>query len=181
MSVVLLALEFKTVGTNFFIDIALNTLPPHPDYVGIICTRAVRISPLTECAPSHSFLRISTISAKKLSVSVPSLFTYFISNNLSDNARYVCEEHYALFKSPNIKLVCPPNLTFPYIPGHLSHICFELLKNSLRAVVERYGVDNDDEYPPIKVVVVEGREDITIKISDEGGGIPRSAIPHIWT
>ena len=32
-----------------------------------------------------------------------------------------------------------------------------------------------------KVVVVEGKEDITIKISDEGGGIPRSAIPLIWT
>jgi len=62
-----------------------------------------------------------------------------------------------------------------------SHICFELLKNSLRAVVERYGVDNEDAFPPIKVVVVEGSEDITIKISDEGGGIPRSAIPMIWT
>ncbi len=31
------------------------------------------------------------------------------------------------------------------------------------------------------MVVVEGTEDITIKISDEGGGIPRSAIPLIWT
>ena len=62
-----------------------------------------------------------------------------------------------------------------------SHICFELLKNSLRAVVERYGVDNEDSFPPIKVVVVEGSEDITIKISDEGGGIQRSAIPLIWT
>lgn len=62
-----------------------------------------------------------------------------------------------------------------------SHICFELLKNSLRAVVERFGVDNEDQFPPIKVVVVEGSEDITIKISDEGGGIPRSAIPMIWT
>ncbi|KIJ59363.1 hypothetical protein HYDPIDRAFT_100786, partial [Hydnomerulius pinastri MD-312] len=36
-------------------------------------------------------------------------------------------------------------------------------------------------YPPIKVIVVEGSEYITIKISDEGGGIPRSAIPLIWT
>lgn len=62
-----------------------------------------------------------------------------------------------------------------------SHICFELLKNSLRAVVERYGVNNEDSFPPIKVVVVEGSEDITIKISDEGGGIQRSAIPMIWT
>ncbi|KAJ9120775.1 hypothetical protein QFC22_002708 [Naganishia vaughanmartiniae] len=62
-----------------------------------------------------------------------------------------------------------------------SHICFELLKNSLRAVVERHGVENEDSFPPIKVVVVEGKEDLTIKISDEGGGIPRSAMPQIWT
>jgi len=97
-----------------------------------------------------------------------------------ENARFVCEEHYAMFKGPPVQLICPQNLTFPYVPGHLSHICFELLKNSLRAIVERHGADNE-VFPPIKVVVVEGKEDITIKISDEGGGIPRSAIPLIWT
>ncbi|KAJ8507851.1 hypothetical protein ONZ45_g9828 [Pleurotus djamor] len=98
-----------------------------------------------------------------------------------ENARFVCEEHYAMFKGPPVQLICPKDLTFAYVPGHLSHICFELLKNSLRAVVERYGVDHEDNFPPIKVIVVEGSEDITIKISDEGGGIPRSAIPLIWT
>ncbi|SRR5258708_7947287 len=61
-----------------------------------------------------------------------------------------------------------------------SHILFELLKNSLRAVVERFGADASN-IPPIKAIVMEGKEDITIKISDEGGGIPRSAIPLIWT
>ncbi|ODN81426.1 hypothetical protein L202_01858 [Cryptococcus amylolentus CBS 6039] len=138
------------IGIRFLLGqhIALNTLPPHPDYVGIICTKAN---------------------------------VHDICQEAIDNARYVCEEHYSLFKSPSIQLVCPPSLTFPYIPGHLSHICFELLKNSLRAIVERFGRDNDELYPPIKVVVVEGREDITIKISDEGGGIPRSALPQIWT
>lgn len=93
-----------------------------------------------------------------------------------------------------MQLICPPDLTFAYVPGHLSHIVFELLKNSLRAVVERFGPEYEDRmvadssssgssggYPPIKVIVVEGSEDITIKISDEGGGIPRSAIPLIWT
>jgi len=98
-----------------------------------------------------------------------------------ENARFVCEEHYAMFKGPPVQLICPKNLTFAYVPGHLSHIVFELLKNSLRAVVERFGVDKEDHFPPIKVVVVEGKEDITVKISDEGGGIPRSAIPLIWT
>lgn len=98
-----------------------------------------------------------------------------------ENARFVCEEHYAMFRGPPVQLICPQDLTFAYVPGHLSHICFELLKNSLRAVVERYGLADDTVYPPIKVVVVEGKEDITIKISDEGGGISRSAIPLIWT
>lgn len=98
-----------------------------------------------------------------------------------ENARFVCEEHYGLFKGPPVQLVCPRNLTFMYVPSHLNHMLFELLKNSLRAVVERYGVENEESFPPIKVVVVEGKEDITIKISDEGGGIPRSEMNLVWT
>jgi len=47
-------------------------------------------------------------------------------------------------------------------------------------VVETHGVDCEN-YPPVKVIVAEGTEDITIKISDEGGGIARSALPLIWT
>ena len=86
-----------------------------------------------------------------------------------------------MFKGPPVQLICPKDLHFSYVPGHLSHICFELLKNSLRAVVERYGPDREDHFPPIKVIVVEGKEDITVKISDEGGGISRRAIPLIWT
>ena len=98
-----------------------------------------------------------------------------------ENARFVCEEHYGLFKGPPVQLVCPSDLTFMYVPSHLNHMLFELLKNSLRAVVERYGVENEDNFPPIKVIVVEGKEDITIKISDEGGGIARSEMPLVWT
>ncbi|CAK7217435.1 [Pyruvate dehydrogenase (acetyl-transferring)] kinase isozyme 2 [Sporothrix bragantina] len=97
-----------------------------------------------------------------------------------ENARFVCEDHYGLFESPKIQLVCNPNLNFMYVPGHLSHMLFETLKNSLRAVVETHGQDKQ-EFPVTKVIVAEGREDITIKITDEGGGIPRSAIPLVWT
>ncbi|KEY72714.1 hypothetical protein S7711_02502 [Stachybotrys chartarum IBT 7711] len=97
-----------------------------------------------------------------------------------ENARFVCEDHYGLFEAPKIQLVCNPDINFMYVPGHLSHMLFETLKNSLRAVVETHGMDKQ-EFPVTKVIVAEGREDITIKISDEGGGIPRSAIPLVWT
>ncbi|KAF4585829.1 pyruvate dehydrogenase kinase [Ophiocordyceps camponoti-floridani] len=97
-----------------------------------------------------------------------------------ENARFVCEDHYGLFEAPRIQLVCNPNLDFMYVPGHLSHMLFETLKNSLRAVVETHGMEKQ-EFPVTKVIVAEGKEDITVKISDEGGGIPRSAIPLVWT
>lgn len=97
-----------------------------------------------------------------------------------ENARFVCEDHYGLFDAPKIRLVCDPNLNFMYVPGHLSHMLFETLKNSLRAVVETHGQEKE-EFPVTNVIVSEGREDITIKISDEGGGIPRSSIPLVWT
>ncbi|KAL9095146.1 MAG: hypothetical protein Q9163_006530, partial [Psora crenata] len=97
-----------------------------------------------------------------------------------DNARFVCEDHYGLFDAPKVRLICKPDLHFMYVPGHLSHMLFETLKNSLRAVVETHGQEKQ-EFPVIKVIVAEGKEDITIKISDEGGGIPRSTIPLVWT
>ncbi|KAJ6155385.1 hypothetical protein N7470_005951 [Penicillium chermesinum] len=97
-----------------------------------------------------------------------------------DNARFVCEDYYGLFEAPKVQLVCRDDLNFMYVPGHLAHMLFETLKNSLRAVVEQHGADRED-FPVTKVIVAEGKEDITIKVSDEGGGIPRSSIPLVWT
>lgn len=104
-----------------------------------------------------------------------------VAQDAIDNAKFICEDHYGLFKAPEVHMFCPGDIEFMYVPSHLNHMLFELLKNSLRAVVERYGPDYEDEYPPIKLVIAHGKEDITIKISDEGGGIPRSGIPLVWT
>ena len=103
-----------------------------------------------------------------------------VAQEAIENARFVCEDHYGLFDAPKVQLVCKPDLHFMYVPGHLSHMLFETLKNSLRAVVETHGQDKQ-EFPVTKVIIAEGKEDITIKISDEGGGIPRSTIPLVWT
>ncbi|CDO54037.1 hypothetical protein DV495_001417 [Geotrichum candidum] len=104
-----------------------------------------------------------------------------IAQDAVDNARFICEQHYDLFEAPKVDIVCNPNISFMYVPGHLSHMLFEIIKNSLRAVVETHGLGSDVVYPPVKIIVAEGNEDITIKISDEGGGIPRSAMGKVWT
>lgn len=124
-----------------------------------------------------------------------------IAEDAVETAKYICEEYYGLFDAPEIQLIAPQELiNFMYVPGHLIHMLFEVLKNSLRATIEFHtprlkeqmlkenpgmkedSIDlNDLKFPPIKLIISEGSEDIAIKVSDEGGGIARSEIPLIWT
>jgi len=102
-----------------------------------------------------------------------------VAHDAIHDARYMCSRDYG--SAPAVDVYCgSPDLRFAYVPEHLHHMLFELLKNSLKAVADRYE-DADDEPPPIRVVIAGGEEDITIKVSDEGGGIPRRDIGRIWT
>ena len=48
----------------------------------------------------------------------------------------------------------------------------------MRATVEKN--ESKDEIPPITVDIVKGNEDLTIRISDMGGGISRSTINDLF-
>ncbi|XP_076921430.1 pyruvate dehydrogenase (acetyl-transferring) kinase, mitochondrial-like [Bidens hawaiensis] len=101
-----------------------------------------------------------------------------VAINASEDARSLCLREYG--SAPEVKVYGDPDFTFPYVPNHLHMMVFELVKNSLRAVEERF-MDSDKIAPPIRIIVADGLEDVTIKISDEGGGIPRSGLPRIFT
>ncbi|XP_075988145.1 pyruvate dehydrogenase kinase [Anticarsia gemmatalis] len=90
-----------------------------------------------------------------------------------ENARFLCDRYY--LASPDLQLLqhgVPSERPMPivYVPSHLYHMLFELFKNSMRATMETH----DDCPPPITVNVIRGREDVSVKMSDRGGGIPRS-------
>merc|ERR1711862_361215 len=92
--------------------------------------------------------------------------------------------------APPIELVdCTTNhshQSFCYVPHHLRYMVAELLKNSCRATISKHLHDKTNHYnnpgiPPIKIVVVKGEEDVTIKVADRGGGVSRSQLKDIWT
>ncbi|GJP58637.1 hypothetical protein CLOP_g1301, partial [Closterium sp. NIES-67] len=99
-----------------------------------------------------------------------------VARNAIDDARTLCSRTYG--NAPEVHVFGDPTFTFPYVRTHLHHMLFELLKNSLRAVQERFP---DSQPPPVRVVVADGIEDVAIKVSDEGGGIKRSGLPRIWS
>jgi pyruvate dehydrogenase kinase 2/3/4 len=62
--------------------------------------------------------------------------------------------------------------------GFDSDVCFAL--PSFRRYLEQQLNGEDVDLEPIRVVIVQGAEDVTIKIADRGGGIPRSKMATIW-
>ena len=70
-----------------------------------------------------------------------------IAEHAVEDARALCDRAHG--DAPDVVIIGRKDLNFTYIPSHLYYCLFELLKNSLRAVVESHGAFND--LPPIKV------------------------------
>ncbi|KAI9206285.1 uncharacterized protein BJ171DRAFT_497176 [Polychytrium aggregatum] len=69
-----------------------------------------------------------------------------------------------------------------YLEDHLRRILFEIFKNSLLATArhQRPSTAAAAPLPPLRLTIAEGKEDITFKLSDEGGGIPFASLDRIW-
>ena len=84
-----------------------------------------------------------------------------VAQDAVEDARAVCFREYG--SAPQVVYHGSPGLQLAYVPSHLHHMLFELVKNSLRAVQDRFDASDSDP-PPIHVVIAEGQEDITIKV-----------------
>ncbi|KAM9586317.1 pyruvate dehydrogenase (acetyl-transferring) kinase isozyme 1, mitochondrial-like [Trichechus inunguis] len=99
-----------------------------------------------------------------------------------ENARHLCDLYY--INSPEQKLE-ELNAKSPgqpiqvvYVASHLYHMVFELFKNAMRATME-YHADRG-VHPPIQVHITLGNEDLTMKMSDCGGGVLLRKIDRLF-
>ena len=93
-------------------------------------------------------------------------------------------------------------IRFSYVTAHLRCMLFELLKNAMKATVEHAqrkraaaaggtgtgaaaaAALSEADLPPISVVLVDSATpsgDVTIKVSDRGGGIKRADLPLVFS
>lgn len=92
-------------------------------------------------------------------------------SNAFKAARHICE-HYHM-QAPELDIVTAEGskiVDFVYVPSHIEHILFEVFKNAMRAVVEFHR--DKMELPKLKIIVAKGQQDLTIKLCDQGGGVP---------
>uniref|UniRef100_A0A671NKR2 Protein-serine/threonine kinase n=1 Tax=Sinocyclocheilus anshuiensis TaxID=1608454 RepID=A0A671NKR2_9TELE len=100
-----------------------------------------------------------------------------------ESARMLCDQYY--LSSPDLVLqeLNTDNRNQPisivYVPSHLYHMLFELFKNAMRATIESH--KEGSNLPPIQVMVAIGGEDLTVKMSDQGGGVPFRKMENLFS
>jgi len=89
--------------------------------------------------------------------------------------------------APEVEIRGNLSCTLDYIPQHVSFMVQELLKNALRATVERHcsetvrnGSGKSRTIPPVVVELQKGDFHIIIKISDQGGGMTKKMQQQAW-
>ncbi|KAF9109565.1 hypothetical protein BGX27_007479 [Mortierella sp. AM989] len=120
-----------------------------------------------------------------------------ISKSAIRDAQKVCAAHYGQ-PAPSVLIHTPnPDISTTYVEEFLHRNIYELLKNAMKATCETHlkpgtpislgmssassGTASKSKLPPVKLVLVDGGEDVTIKISDEGGGMALSEMDKIWS
>jgi len=93
--------------------------------------------------------------------------------------------------SPEIVFRGNVDCAIDYIPRHASYMIQEVLKNALRATVERHwdcatsplgcfsGMDRQS-LPPVVVELQRGDAHVFIKVSDQGGGLSKEALQEAY-
>ncbi|KAI8853730.1 branched-chain alpha-ketoacid dehydrogenase [Chytridium lagenaria] len=96
----------------------------------------------------------------------------------SDYVQELCEMHYGT--SPDFVFNGHVDTNIAYISVHLEYVFMELLKNASRATVEWSHKIGREMHPPVEVTIGQGKDDIWIRIRDQGGGISANEMLRVF-
>eukprot|EP00931_Biecheleriopsis_adriatica_P064326 TRINITY_DN39125_c0_g1_i1.p1 TRINITY_DN39125_c0_g1~~TRINITY_DN39125_c0_g1_i1.p1 ORF type:complete len:397 (-),score=86.32 TRINITY_DN39125_c0_g1_i1:176-1366(-) len=87
--------------------------------------------------------------------------------------------------APEIEYRGNPDCVLDYIPRHVKYMVRELLKNAIRSTVERHlartrAGETSSTLPFVAVELQQGDIHVIIKISDQGGGMPKRVQRQAW-
>ncbi|KXS11179.1 alpha-ketoacid dehydrogenase kinase [Gonapodya prolifera JEL478] len=95
-----------------------------------------------------------------------------------DDARSVARDYFGGEEPPRVVVEVGTQSRILGVPGHVRMIVFEVLKNSIRAVMEN--TVEGEPFEDISVGVEELGEFIVVTISDRGGGIPSEYVDKVF-
>ncbi|VVU95786.1 Mitochondrial branched-chain alpha-ketoacid dehydrogenase kinase [seawater metagenome] len=98
-----------------------------------------------------------------------------VINKAIKEANRVLDQKYIDIPDINLQIINSKKIM--YIPRYLHYIIFEILKNSMEATINNHS----SNLPPIDIICVNYNDQLSIKISDKGGGFPKDNINQIFS
>jgi len=99
-----------------------------------------------------------------------------VAREAAEDATMLCEDEFGMAPEVIISMAAVEdspsetrNSRLTYVPSHMHYICTELLKNAMRATTMRHR--HATKLPPVMVTAAFGKDNLGVRISDEGGGI----------
>jgi hypothetical protein len=88
-------------------------------------------------------------------------------------ARLLAERHF--HSAPDIQVIVEgDDVRVLCIPSHVHHILLEILKNAIKATIDHnraHSLVTATILPPVRIKIVKGFHEVSICVSDEGGGM----------
>ncbi|CCH42653.1 pyruvate dehydrogenase kinase isozyme 1,mitochondrial [Wickerhamomyces ciferrii] len=101
------------------------------------------------------------------------------------NAAQFISSIYPNVKSPKLIIEGEKQLSFQFLTSHLHYLFGEILRNSYEATVKQFLKTSShpelETPPPIKVTIIENKDHVAFRFSDQGGGIDIKPINKIWS
>merc|ERR1719154_137098 len=129
----------------------------------------------------------STYSSVMLGTIDPNCDVLDVAREAYADAAFMCDNEYQ--EHPDLELegrdatvreTTVKEVRMSYLPNHLHHIFFEIFKNAMRATVENSRKKVMAKMPPVKCLVTKSEGDITIRVTDMGGGISREVVDKVF-
>ncbi|CAJ1342572.1 unnamed protein product [Effrenium voratum] len=135
----------------------------------------------------ENYIRMRTPQEGHIGVVQKELSPLRVLQDLSTEITRLTEAIYGV--APEIEFRGNLTCTLDYIPRHVQFMCQELLKNAVRATTERHKPHNlagfgftsePASIPRVAVELQKGDVHVIIKISDQGGGMPKKIQEEAW-
>jgi len=159
--------QVQTMFPNIVLDKFLHDL-----FTTRIATRILMENFASMHAPKEGYIGIVRKGMRPLSI---------VQGLASDLTRLTTNVY---GQSPEVEYRGNLDCTLDYIPRHFSYMVQEVLKNALRATVERQrsrSFNSFGDLPPVTVELQKGDVHVIIKISDQGGGMSKKVQREAWT
>src|SRR3990167_1458223 len=167
------------IGLRTHIEHHLNLYSRYPSTASSTYSPTSSFTSTLDSAFKHKYSSTNSTEDEYFGVFHNRCDLKLLFENVASYVSSICKFTYTI--APKVEIITEngDNPITSYPSAHLFYIGTEILKNSMRAVIETHGYS--DALPEITVRIIEKDGTITIKISDLGGGIPLDTQPKLFS